>query len=97
MARESEYQRGLKKRIKARFPGATILKNDPLDIQGVPDLTVLYKKHWGMLEVKRDEKATHRPNQDKRVAYYNEQSFASFISPENEEEVLDAMARAFGD
>lgn len=96
MKRETEYQSGLKKRIKERFPGATILKNDPIDIQGIPDLTILYKKHWAMLEVKRDEKAKKRPNQDKRVDYYNKLSFASFISPETEEEVLDAMARSFG-
>ncbi len=96
MKSETDYQSELKKRIKARFPGATILKNDPLDIQGIPDLTILYKKHWAMLEVKREEKARKRPNQGKRVEYYNKQSFASFISPETEEEVLDAMARSFG-
>lgn len=96
MKSESDYQAELKKRIKARFPGATILKNDPIDIQGIPDLTILYKKHWAMLEVKREDRARKRPNQEKRVEYYNKISFASFISPDNEEEVLDAMARSFG-
>lgn len=95
MATESKFQKGLKKEIKARFPGCYILKNDPTMLQGIPDLTILYNDKWAMLEVKKDQKAKHRPNQDKHVERLNEMSFASFIFPENKEEVLDAMARSF--
>ena len=41
---ESKFQANLKKKIKAMFKGCIILKVDPNDIQGIPDLLVLYKR-----------------------------------------------------
>ena len=92
--KESEYQSELKKRILERMPDAIVLKNDPNYIQGIPDLLVLRKKKWAALEVKKDKDAMHRPNQDFYVDKMNEMSFASFIWPENEEEVLNALERS---
>ena len=40
---ESKFQKELIDDIKAMFPGAIVLKNDPNYIQGIPDLTVFYK------------------------------------------------------
>lgn len=94
---ESEFQRGLKKEIRARFPGSMVLKTDPNDIQGIPDLMVLYNDHWAALEVKQHAKAKKRPNQDIYVERMNNMSYARFIYPENKEEVLDEMARLFED
>lgn len=93
--RESKYQAGLIKRLKDRFPDSIILKNDASYKQGIPDLTVLYGDKWATLEVKQSEDAKHRPNQDYYVNKMNSMSFSSFISPENEQEVLDAMERSF--
>lgn len=92
---ERIYQRELKKRIRLRFPGAMILKLDPGMVQGIPDLLVLYNNHWAALEVKKSANASHRPNQDYYVNKFNNMSFSSFIYPENEEEVLNAMERSF--
>lgn len=92
---ESEFQRKLKKEIKARFPSCYILKNDPNDNQGIPDLTVLNGAKWAMLEVKKDAKAKHRPNQDYHVEKLNEMSYAAFIFPENKEEILNDLERLF--
>lgn len=92
---ERDFQRSLKKEIKERFPGCIIYKTDPRQIQGSPDLLILYSNKWASLEVKRDAKASKRPNQDLRVKRMNEMSFASFICPENKEEVLNDMARSF--
>ena len=92
---ESEFQRGLKKEIRARFPGSMVLKTDPNDIQGIPDLMVLYNDHWAALEVKQSSKATKRPNQERRVEKMSKMSFASFIFPENETEVLNELQRTF--
>jgi hypothetical protein len=93
--KERDYQKGLVTRIKNRFPGCMVIKNDPRYKQGMPDLLVLYKDNWGALEVKKDSKASVRPNQKYRVNQMNEMSFSSFIFPENEEAVLNAMERSF--
>ena len=93
--RENKYQSQLIKRIKDKFPGCIIMKNDPTYIQGIPDLTVLHGDKWATLEVKQSDKASHRPNQDYYVDKMNSMSFSSFISPDNEQEVLDAMEQSF--
>lgn len=95
MKRENKYQPELIKRIKNRFPGCMVLKNDPHYIQGIPDLTVFYNDRWATLECKKSENEKTRPNQPEYVKKMNEMSFSSFIYPENEEEVLNEMERAF--
>lgn len=96
MKKENEYQAGLIKRIKERFPGSMVLKNDARYLQGVPDLTVLYENKWAVLEVKRERGAHKQPNQSYYIAKMNRMSYASIIDPENEQEVLDEMATTFG-
>lgn len=94
--KEIPYQSDLIKRIKNRFPGCEVLKNDPQsNFQGIPDLTVLTEDGWGMLETKRGAKAAKQPNQDHYVAQFNELGFSAFINPSNEEEVLDALQQSF--
>lgn len=92
--KESKFQKELIKEIKNRLPGAVILKNDAHYIQGIPDLTILYKKRWALLECKKSKNANHQPNQDYYVEKLNDMSFSSFIFPENKEEVLDEMERS---
>ncbi len=92
---ESEFQKKLKKEIKQRFPDSIVYKTDPQQLQGSPDLIILHKDKWAALEVKKSAKASHRPNQDYRVKQMNEMSFASFIYPENKEEVFDDLERLF--
>ena len=92
---ESKFQAELKKRIAERFPGAIVMKNDPNDIQGIPDLTVLYGNKWATLECKRNGKANKQPNQEYYVGKMNDMSFSRFIFPENEEEVLNELKHFF--
>jgi len=96
MKLENKYQADLIKKIKARIPGCMVLKNDPDYIQGIPDLLILYKEHWAMLEVKKSSTEKHQPNQDYYIDKFGEWTFSSFIYPENEEEVLDELQRALG-
>jgi hypothetical protein len=93
--KESEFQSGLIKDIKSRFPGCIVLKNDPNYIQGIPDLLILQEDRWAALEVKKSRSSKKRPNQEYYVGRMNEMSYASFIYPENKEEVLDEMELAF--
>lgn len=91
---ENDYQAKLIKRIKKMFPGCEILKNDSGYKQGILDLTVLHGARWAMLEVKASADAKERPNQGYFVKKLSKMSFASFIYPENEKEVLTALQKA---
>ena len=93
---ESVFQHNLITKLKKMFPGCVILKIDPNYIQGMPDLLILYRKRWAALECKRAKDANKQANQPFWVSYLNDMSFASFIFPENEREVLDDLQRAFG-
>ena len=95
MKRENKYQAELIKRIKERFPGCMVLKNDANYIQGIPDLSVFYKDSWATLECKKSANEKPRPNQPEYIELMNSMSFSSFIYPENEEEVLNEMERVF--
>ena len=96
MSRESQFQAKLIQKLKAMFPGCFVLKNDANYIQGFPDLTVMWKDKWALLECKRESEAHKQPNQQYYIDRGNEMSFARFISPENEEEVLHDLQQAFG-
>lgn len=92
--KESDFQKDFIKKIKDTFPGCMVLKNDPTYIQGVPDLLVLYKDRWAALECKKSKSAQARPNQPYYVEKMNNMSYASFVYPENEEEVLNEIQSA---
>ena len=94
-AKENQFQGKLISEIKERFPGCLVLKNDPNYIQGIPDLLVLHKDKWALLECKKSSSESHRPNQDYYVEKANEMSFSRFIFPENKEEVLNEMGKLF--
>lgn len=94
MKLERDYQPKLIKKIKTIFPDAFVFKMDPNYIQGIPDLLILENDKWAMLETKRSSKASHRPNQEYYIDILDRMSFASFIYPENEEEVLYELQRA---
>lgn len=95
--RESKYRLDLEKKLKRMFPGCIVHKGDPRDIQGIPDLIVFHGPCYAMLEVKESATARERPNQRYYIEQFAEMSFAAFIYPENEEEVLDALQHAFSD
>ena len=95
-SREGKFQTELKKELRERFPGCIITKLDPNDIQGIPDLLILWNNHWATLECKRGETASRRPNQEYYVEMMNKMSYSAFIFPENKERILDEMEQAFG-
>lgn len=92
--KESDFQHDLISEIECMFPGCIVTKVEPY-IQGIPDLLILYGRHWAMLECKKSEDAHHQPNQDYYVDILNHMSYSSFIYPENKEEVLDELQQAF--
>lgn len=90
---ESGFQDKLRDELKNLFPGCMIFKMD--QIQGIPDLLILYKDKWASLENKKSANAKRQPNQEYYVDKMNEMSFSRFIYPENKEEVLNELQQAF--
>lgn len=94
---ENKYKSELKQRIESRFPGCFVLKNDEQQCQGIPDLTIYYGPWYAILEVKRSAQESFQPNQEHYLQMFNDMGgYAACIYPENEEEVLDEIQRAFG-
>lgn len=92
---ESKYQTHVISRLLDTFPGCMVIKNDTQYIQGIPDLLLLHRDKWAMLEVKASQKARAQPNQGYYINLLNSMSFAAFIFPENEDEVFDGIQSAF--
>lgn len=93
---ERDFQKETKYKLKVVFPGCIVKRNSTDDIQGFPDITVFWRGKFAMLEFKRSESASKRPNQE----YWIEQirsigGYAGFIYPENEEEIFTELAEWF--
>lgn len=97
MARSSRLESGFQDRLREEllklFPGCKIFKMD--QIQGIPDLLVLYKNKWAMLENKKSANAKRQPNQEYYVDLFNNMSFSRFIYPENKDSVLNELRQFF--
>lgn len=90
---ESGFQDKLRDELKELFPGCMIFKMD--QVQGIPDLLILYKNKWAALECKQFSKAKKQPNQEYYVDLMNKMSFSRFINPQNKEEVIRELQQAF--
>lgn len=93
--RESKFQASVIKDLRDLFEGIFILKNDANYLQGVPDLLLLHKDRWAMLEVKESFFASYQPNQEYYLDKLHGLSFALMICPENKEEVFEELYQHF--
>lgn len=95
--KETEFQAELKKKIKKAVPGSVVLKNSPNDILGIPDLTVLGPNgKYAILECKRASDSNIQALQDYYVDKFNKASYAIFVNPANEKEVIEDLKRILG-
>lgn len=85
---ENGFKTKLISDLKMIFPGCIVLHLDPNEIQGIPDLLVLWGDKWAALEGKKSATAPARPNQPYYVELMDKMSFARFIYPENKDEVI---------
>ena len=92
---ESRFKTKLIDELEDLFPGCIVMHNDAGYIQGIPDLLILYRNKWAALEGKRNKDSSYQPNQEYYVELMNNMSFARFIYPENKQEVLNELQRAF--
>jgi hypothetical protein len=68
---------------------------DSGDIQGIPDLLILYEDKWATLECKKSKDAKQQPNQKYYVDNMNSMSYSRFIYPENKDEILSELREKF--
>ena len=92
---ENQYQAKLIKKLERMFPGCLVMKANTDHVQGLPDLLILWKEYWAALEIKTCEEAKSQPNQGYYIDKLDDMSFAAYIYPENEKEVLSALQQAF--
>ncbi len=92
---ESKFQANLIVELHEMFPGSIITKLDSSQIQGLPDLLILWQDKWATLECKKSEDAPAQPNQSYYVDLMSRMSFSSFIYPENKEEIFHDLQQAF--
>jgi hypothetical protein len=92
---ESRFQTKVIRHLRERFPGCEIIRGDASRQQGMLDWIILWGPYWASLEIKASVTSDRQPNQDYYVTKLNEMSFAAYIYPENEEEVLCALEQAF--
>lgn len=90
---ESGFQDKVVKQLKEDFPGSMVFKMD--QIQGIPDLLILYRDKWFSLECKKSANAKRQPNQEYYVDLMNKMSFSRFICPENKDSVLKELVQIF--
>lgn len=94
---ERDFQPKLIEKILDRFKNCLVMKLDAGYIQGIPDLLVLHKNKWAVLECKKGAKAKRQPNQEYYVEMLDNMSFSRFVYPENEEQVLNDLTDFFGE
>lgn len=92
---ENRFKTELIKELKLIFPGCVVIHLDATEIQGIPDILVLYKNKWAALEGKKSYNSPRQPNQEYWVDVLNSMSFAAFIFPENKNEVLYDLQQSF--
>lgn len=88
---ESGFQSKLIKELKMIFEGCLVMKLDSGYIQGIPDLLILHRDKWAILECKKKANAKRQPNQEYYVDLLNRMSFSRFIYPENKDEVIQEL------
>lgn len=92
--KESDFQKKLIDNINKLFPECVILKNDSRYRQGIPDLIILNKNRWAILECKKRKNSHYQPNQNYYLDKLNNMSYANMVCPENEKEVMDELYKS---
>ncbi len=93
---EGKFKSDLIKELEDMFPGIFVLHNNANDIQGFPDLTLLFPDgRWAVLEGKKSINEPYQPNQEYYLEVLDNMSFASMICPENKEAVLYELQLTF--
>lgn len=93
---EASFKVKAKQEIMKRFPDLDLdFINSGINDRSMPDLFIIGPNFWAALEFKRKKHSSHRPNQDHHIARLNKKGYATFVYPENLEEVLNGLEELF--
>lgn len=91
---ENAFQRKVIRRLKDEFPECVVMKQDASYKQGIPDLVIFFHDKYAMLECKKSQTASHQPWQDYYISKFNKWAYASFVYPENVDQVFGELKEA---
>ena len=98
MSSEAAFKTKLYNDIRKKFPGTEVIPNDASLVQGFPDATVYMPNgKYVLLEGKKKETSSRRPNQDYYVTQSPLSPNAMFVYPENRKEVLNEIERRYNE
>lgn len=93
---ESKFKRDFQLKAMRRFDGLIFVNVTPQNnFWGIPDSYFFFGPNWGALESKRSSTASRRVHQEYYVNLLNSMSYARFLHPGNEKEILDEMEYLF--
>lgn len=92
---ETEFKKEFLDRVKREFPDCEITRGNSATKQGIPDTFVFYDNAWVALEFKISPDAATRPNQSWYVERFNKMSYATFVYPDNADEVFREIQHTF--
>ena len=96
MKSESTFRTGFIKKLKKLSPDIYVEYADPKKINGIPDLIIFCREKYARIETKKSTNASKRLHQEYYINLFKSQGvYATFLSPENEEEVLNELRRYF--
>lgn len=93
---ESEFKRRAIQEIQERFSHLDLDFIEPkIHNRSLPDVVILGPIKWAVLEFKRNQYESKRPNQEFHISRLNEKGYATFVYPENLEGVLGDLEELF--
>lgn len=93
---ESQFRTNFINKIKKLSPDIFIEFADANRVNGIPDVIIFYKNKHARIETKRSKNASKRLHQEYYINKFNSYGvYSTFLSPENEEEVINDLRRYF--
>jgi len=92
---EATFKARFIERLRCRLRGVDLDIIHNTTGNSKPDLIILGSPNWAALEFKKTARSKTRPNQPYHVERMNAKSYARFVYPTIEEEVLDELEELF--
>ena len=93
---EATFRTKFINKMKKLSPDIFVEFADPSKVNGIPDLIIFCKDKHARIETKRSKNASKRLHQEYYISLFNSYGvYSTFLTPENEEEVINELRRYF--